>query len=1100
MNNSGIVGPLPNQAGGLAYLSNVRLAGNGMSCVPPDEAAAALEARSEGRPLDYTYRCDASDPRALLPCFLEFQEYEVPLSDSSHMRCRPVRRKPQDAVRRDCPEALELFEEGERDPAAEQWGIAPAYYQFQGCTCLQGYTPAWRVNGTVLICEAEVPRGRPGWEWALVALGVVGVALLAALLLLGSRWQVFRSRWMREAELQRKRARGPPQGGGFASVVVTDIEGYSEMMKLSPASTIKALTLHNAVLSKAAHKHAGHVIEQEGDSWAVAFHDAFDAVAFCLQAQQALRKVSWPEGVGAELSFHGAPDLGRVLSSRDGIPAAAGGSYAGGAAYYDYCSGPWGRGDDAMSGSWAGTVDTQDTQDTIETQPGVVDGAVLGLGPRAASRLSDGPAPRPGGRLSDGPGQRGAGRLSAGGADGGVVVSGGGALGDELGSVVSEGGAPGGASGGERRRPPSALLAALMRPSGAGGGGGGDKLFYGLRVRMGVASGTLPKGVHVDKCTIFSLAKTVSDMARGGQVLIEDGTFEAAVKDRREELGAVDHHGHDDRLLVSSKGGAAARWWRCWGARQDAPAGGAGSSVVILDMGEYKGPPPVPARQPVPTPPRGGAAAPAAAPAPAPAEAAAAAAAPRLRLYSVFAPALAGRAQAWGGELDLKEGWRQTDRGFFDAPGAAQSACVSPLDGPKPLDAMPLVTFVFAGAEGARELLRGAGAAAAAEAARLLRLVLRAGLDAVPGGYLCREQEGKLRYMLVFDSPERALQWCLTVQEALLLAPWPAALLELPEAAEARGPGGALLFRGPRLRVGLAQGLPRSIAPDHLGRADFFGECVNSAARYMDVAAHGGQVVCPEALAHAVFRTWHAQASLASDIAAASASASAVAGDYGSSSGPAFLTPRGGAASAAGVGSFSVPWNHTNSSGGGGGGGGGGAPDLRRADSESGAARAPPPAPAAAAWPAPPAVWPTPPRPAAAAPRHSEARGGAAAVRAERLGGFVFKGATLTEMVAVYTAALAPRAALLPLAPPKGGKGRRVTAPRGGAPAEGAAALPDLAAALLPAFLAAAAAVDGAEGGAASAEGDAEAPAGAGPDVREYASWLSRELAARRQA
>lgn len=40
------------------------------------------------------------------------------------------------------------------------------------------------------------------------------------------------------------------------------------------------------------------------------------------------------------------------------------------------------------------------------------------------------------------------------------------------------------------------------------------------------------------------------------------------------------------------------------------------------------------------------------------------------------------------------------------------------------------------------------------------------------------------------------------VQEALLYAPWPPALLELPEFAEVRDKaGGELLFRGPRLKM-----------------------------------------------------------------------------------------------------------------------------------------------------------------------------------------------------------------------------------------------------------------------------------------------------------
>jgi hypothetical protein len=45
--------------------------------------------------------------------------------------------------------------------------------------------------------------------------------------------------------------------------------------------------LHNTVMRVAAAAHAGHVIEQEGDSWSVAFHSPMDAVAFCLQVNAA---------------------------------------------------------------------------------------------------------------------------------------------------------------------------------------------------------------------------------------------------------------------------------------------------------------------------------------------------------------------------------------------------------------------------------------------------------------------------------------------------------------------------------------------------------------------------------------------------------------------------------------------------------------------------------------------------------------------------------------------------------------------------------------------------------------------------------------------
>ncbi len=45
-----------------------------------------------------------------------------------------------------------------------------------------------------------------------------------------------------------------------------------------------------------------------------------------------------------------------------------------------------------------------------------------------------------------------------------------------------------------------------------------------------------------------------------------------------------------------------------------------------------------------------------------------------------------------------------------------------------------------------------------------------------------------------------------------------------------------------RLKMGICEGCPNTIMPDHLGRADYHGASINQAARYMDAAAHGGQV------------------------------------------------------------------------------------------------------------------------------------------------------------------------------------------------------------------------------------------------------------------
>ena len=40
--------------------------------------------------------------------------------------------------------------------------------------------------------------------------------------------------------------------------------------------------------------------------------------------------------------------------------------------------------------------------------------------------------------------------------------------------------------------------------------------------------------------------------------------------------------------------------------------------------------------------------------------------------------------------------------------------------------------------------------------------------------------------------------------------------------------------------MGICEGSPRSILPDHMGRADYFGASINQAARFMD-AGEGGQ-------------------------------------------------------------------------------------------------------------------------------------------------------------------------------------------------------------------------------------------------------------------
>lgn len=55
-----------------------------------------------------------------------------------------------------------------------------------------------------------------------------------------------------------------------------------------------------------------------------------------------------------------------------------------------------------------------------------------------------------------------------------------------------------------------------------------------------------------------------------------------------------------------------------------------------------------------------------------------------------------------------------------------------------------------------------------------------------------------------------------------------------------------------RMKIGICEGMPRSIIPDHMGRADYHGASINQAARYMDAAAHGGMIAVEAVLAQKV--------------------------------------------------------------------------------------------------------------------------------------------------------------------------------------------------------------------------------------------------------
>jgi hypothetical protein len=68
--------------------------------------------------------------------------------------------------------------------------------------------------------------------------------------------------------LQAKRSRGAPKASKpgdkvTVSIVVTDVKDFSDLTRQYPELMNKAMGIHNNILRKASHNHAGYIMDQE---------------------------------------------------------------------------------------------------------------------------------------------------------------------------------------------------------------------------------------------------------------------------------------------------------------------------------------------------------------------------------------------------------------------------------------------------------------------------------------------------------------------------------------------------------------------------------------------------------------------------------------------------------------------------------------------------------------------------------------------------------------------------------------------------------------------------------------------------------------------
>ncbi|MGI8552250.1 MAG: adenylate/guanylate cyclase domain-containing protein, partial [Dehalococcoidia bacterium] len=83
---------------------------------------------------------------------------------------------------------------------------------------------------------------------------------------------------------------------GAVTLLFTDIEGSTQLLRRLGDRYARVLAGHHRLLRKAFATHSGQEVDNQGDSFFVAFARPIDAVLAAAQAQQSLFTYSWPEG------------------------------------------------------------------------------------------------------------------------------------------------------------------------------------------------------------------------------------------------------------------------------------------------------------------------------------------------------------------------------------------------------------------------------------------------------------------------------------------------------------------------------------------------------------------------------------------------------------------------------------------------------------------------------------------------------------------------------------------------------------------------------------------------------------------------------------
>ncbi len=100
---------------------------------------------------------------------------------------------------------------------------------------------------------------------------------------------------------------------GVVTLVFTDVEGSTRLLRSLGGQFAELLTAHNEIIRASVARYGGAVIRSEGDAFFCAFSDPCAALSACLEAQLGLVGFAWPAGAEfrVRMGLHTGPvDLG----------------------------------------------------------------------------------------------------------------------------------------------------------------------------------------------------------------------------------------------------------------------------------------------------------------------------------------------------------------------------------------------------------------------------------------------------------------------------------------------------------------------------------------------------------------------------------------------------------------------------------------------------------------------------------------------------------------------------------------------------------------------------------------------------------------------